>query len=147
MRAWQVAAHGEPRDVITLREVVPPVPARGEVLVDVRAAAVGLPDVLMCRGSYAFSPPLPFTPGQEVCGVVAGVGDGARFGIGDRVLGVTRFPSGHGGFAEQTVLGATSIFRVPETMDDADAAGFSIGWSTAWVALVRRARLQAGEHL
>jgi NADPH2:quinone reductase len=139
MRAWQVARHGEPRDVLQLVETDPPVPGDGEVLVDVRAAAVGMPDVFLCRGSYAFSPPLPFTPGQEVCGVVTATGD--------RVFGVTRFPSGHGGFAEQTLLGADSMYRVPEAMSDADAAAFSIGWSTAWVALVRRARLTAGEHL
>jgi NADPH2:quinone reductase len=139
MRAWQVARHGEPRDVLQLVETDPPVPSDGEVLVDVRAAAVGMPDVFLCRGSYAFSPPLPFTPGQEVCGVVAATGD--------RVLGITRFPSGHGGFAEQTLLGVDNLYRVPEEMSDADAAAFSIGWSTAWVALVRRAQLTAGERL
>jgi NADPH2:quinone reductase len=147
MRAWQVSRHGEPSDVLALADVEPPVPGPDDVLVAVSAAAIGMPDVLMCRGSYAFAPPMPFTPGQEVCGVVTGVGDGAATAVGERVMGVTRFPSGCGGFAEQTLLGAANVYRVPDTMSDADAAGFSIGWSTAWVALVRRAALVAGEHL
>jgi NADPH:quinone reductase len=147
MRAWRVSRHGEPSEVLALADIEPPVPGSDDVLVTVRAAAIGMPDVLMCRGSYAFAPPMPFTPGQEVCGVVTAVGDGAATAVGERVMGVTRFPSGSGGFAEQTLLGAGNVYRVPDTMSDADAAGFSIGWSTAWVALVRRAALVAGEHL
>ena len=147
VRAWQVQRHGEPRDVLVLADVEPPEPAGDELCVDVRAAAVGMPDVFMCRGSYAFSPALPFTPGQEVCGVVTAVGLGVATPVGTRVMGVTRFPSGHGGFAEVALVGASTAFPVPEGMSDIDAAGFPIGWSTAWVALVRRARLAEGEHL
>ena len=147
MRAWRVVRHGEPRDVLELVDVDPPTPGPDELLVDVRAAAVGMPDVFMCRGAYAFSPELPFSPGQEVCGVVTAVGRDVGIPIGSRVMGVTRFPAGHGGFAEESLLGGNTAYAVPETMSDADAAAFPIGWSTAWVALVRRARLVAGEHL
>ncbi|MEX2256049.1 MAG: NADPH:quinone oxidoreductase family protein [Acidimicrobiia bacterium] len=149
MRAWRVERLGEPSEVLSLAaNVDPPEPAADELRVQVRAAAIGMPDVFMCRGTYAFAPPLPFTPGQEVCGVVTAAGaDAAGFPIGTRVMGVTRFPSGHGGFAEEALLGATTAFAVPDAMSDADAAGFSIGWSTAWVALVRRAQLAVGEQL
>jgi NADPH2:quinone reductase len=147
MRAWQLARHGEPRAVLELVEVDPPEPGPDELRVDVRAAAIGMPDVFLCRGTYAFSPELPFTPGQEVCGDVSAVGADVAIAPGTRVMGVTRFPSGHGGFAQQALVGMSTAFTVPETMTDTDAAGFSIGWSTAWVALVRRAQLVAGEHL
>ena len=95
----------------------------------------------------AFSPELPFTPGQEVCGTVVEAGRDVPVTRGSRVMGVTRFPSGHGGFAEQSLLGSSTVFEVPDAMSDIDAAGFGIGWSTAWVALVRRARLEAGEQV
>jgi len=147
MRAWQVQHHGEPGDVLHLVETDEPVPGSGEVRVRVAAAAVGLPDALMCRGSYAFDPPLPFVPGQEVCGVVDAVGDGVDLAVGSRVMGVTCFYDGRGGFAEQTVLAAANAFRVPEEMSAVDAASFRIGFSTAWTALVRRGGLSVGEDL
>ncbi len=147
MRAWVVDHHGEPADVLELAEVPSPPVGPGEVRVRVHAAAVGLPDVFLCRGSYAFSPAMPFTPGQEVCGTVVEVGDGADVAIGTRVMGVTAFVDGRGGFAEESVLGATNAFAVPDAMDDAHAAGFRIGSSTAWIGLVRRGALQAGETL
>lgn len=147
MRAWQVTRHGSPRDVLALAQVDAPEPGPGELRVVVRAAAIGMPDVFMCRGSYAFSPTLPFTPGQEVCGIVDALGEDVTIGIGTRVMGITRFPDGHGGFADLALVGAGTTFVVPEGMTDADAASFPIGWSTAWVGLVRRARMVAGEHV
>jgi NADPH2:quinone reductase len=99
----------------------------------------------MCAGTYAFRPPAPFVPGQEICGVVEAAGDGAGPAPGERLMAVTSFYDGHGGFAEVALARAASSFRVPETMDDAEAAGFRIGYSTAWIGLVRRGRLQAGE--
>jgi len=147
MRAWQVTRHGEPSDVLSLADVAVPDPGTDELRIRVAAAAVGMPDVFMCRGTYAFSPPMPFTPGQEACGVVTAAGAGAELPVGARVMGVTRFPEGHGGFAEEALLGSSTAFTVPDAMADEDAAGMPIGWSTAWVALVRRARLAAGEHL
>lgn len=102
------------------------------------SAAVGLPDALMCAGSYAFSPPLPFVPGQEVCGIVDAVGEGTTIPVGARVMGVTDFFDGHGGLAEQCLMGEVSAFVVPEGFDDDRAACFRIGYSTAWIGLVRR---------
>ena len=147
MRAWQVGRHGTPGDVLGLVEIEEPTPGPGEIRVRVAAAAIGLPDVLMCRDEYAFKPPLPFVPGQEVCGTVDAVGDDVDLAVGSRVMGVTCFYDGRGGFAEATILGAANAFRVPESMPAVDAASFRIGFSTAWAALVRRGALAAGETL
>jgi NADPH2:quinone reductase len=151
MRAWQVARHGVPRDVLELVDIEVPEPRAGEVRLRVLAAAIGLPDARMCRDAYAFRPPVPFVPGQEVCGVVDAVGEGVDrstgLAIGARVMAVTSFPDGHGGFAEYTLAPAGSCFRVPDDMTIVDAAAFRIGWSTAWIGLVRRGALQPGEWL
>jgi NADPH:quinone reductase len=147
VRAWQVHEHGDPASVLTLGEVDEPVPAAGEIRLRVRAAAIGMPDVFMCRDQYAFKPPIPFVPGQEVCGTVEAVGEGVDVPVGTRLMAVTNFYDGRGGFAEQTIARAESAYRVPDGMSDVDAASFRIGFSTAWMGLVRRGALQAGEDL
>ena len=65
MRAWQVIEHGEPNAAMELGEKAVPEPGPGEVRILVKAVALGLPDVFMCRGTYAFSPTIPFTPGRR----------------------------------------------------------------------------------
>ncbi len=101
----------------------------------------------MCESTYPLTPPLPFVPGQEVCGVVAAVGDRVEIALGTRVMAVTSFFDGRGGFAESTIAPVSTCFRVPDDMSDVDAASFRIGFSTAWIGLVRRGALQAGEWL
>jgi NADPH:quinone reductase len=146
MRAWQARELGEPRDVLTLAEVPEPEPGPGQVLVRVRAAAANFPDVLMCRGLYQVRPPLPFTPGIELCGEIVAVGEGVDgLGVGDRVLGGSSLPSG--AFADLAVMRADSVFPAPEGLDDAEAAAFFITYQTGWFGLHRRARLTAGETL
>ncbi|MEV4612661.1 NADPH:quinone oxidoreductase family protein [Kitasatospora sp. NPDC049258] len=141
MRAWQVGALGEPAEVMRLAQDVPePTPGEGQVLVRVRAAAVNFPDALMCRGHYQVRPPLPFTPGVELCGELVG-GDRA----GARVIGTPLLPAG--AFAEYALMDAASVFPAPEALDDAQAAALHIGYQTAWFGLHRRARLAAGETL
>jgi NADPH2:quinone reductase len=147
MRAWQVQQHGEPLDALALVEIDEPVPGPGEVRLRVLAAAVGMPDLFMCRATYPLTPSLPFVPGQEVCGVIDEIGMGVDLAPGTRVMGVTNFHDGRGGFAEAAIARADTIFRVPDEMADADAASFRIGYSTAWNGLVRRGQLQAGETL
>lgn len=147
MRAWQVQRNGPPCDVLRLAEISEPVPGPGELRLLVQAAAVGMPDAFLCRGTYAFNPTLPFVPGQEVCGIVDAVGTDVRIALGTRVMAVTNFYDGRGGFAEVAIARADACYRVPETMSDVDAASFRIGFSTAWIGLVRRAALQAGETL
>jgi NADPH2:quinone reductase len=101
----------------------------------------------MCRATYAYKPPVPFVPGQEVCGIVDAVGAGVDVPVGSRVMGVTSFYDGRGGFAESTIVPVHSAFRVPDSMAAQQAAAFRIGYSTAWRALVRRGELAKGEEL
>jgi NADPH:quinone reductase len=146
VRAWLAGSLGEPRDVLALAEVAEPSPAAGQVLVRVRAAAANFPDVLMCRGGYQVRPPLPFTPGIELCGEVVALGpEVSGVAVGDRVLGGSSLPSG--AFADLTVMNASSVFPAPAGLDDAEAAAFFITYQTGWFGLHRRARLAAGETL
>jgi len=145
MRAWQVGRHGRPLDVLEWSERDVPTPGPGRLLVRVSSAAIGLPDALMCTSAYAFSPPLPFVPGQEVCGVVEAVGEGTTMPTGTRIMGVTDFFDGHGGLAEYCLVGEISAFEAPDMLDDDRAACFRIGYSTAWTGLVRRGGVRAGE--
>lgn len=147
MRAWQVHGKGAPADVLRLSEVPIPPPGPGQLQVRVTAAGVGLPDVLMARGTYPLTPPLPFTPGQELAGVVTAVGDGVETPIGTRVMSTSGFIEGHGSFAEYTVVAAEQAFPVPDALDDAAAAGFWIPHMTGWLALVDRGQIAAGDWL
>jgi NADPH:quinone reductase len=146
VRAWQVHELGEPRDVLTLAEIPDPEPGPGQVLVRVRGAAANFPDVLMCRGGYQVRPPLPFTPGIELCGEIVALGGGVTgFAVGDRVLGGSSLPSG--AYGELAVMTADNVFPAPEGLDDAEAAAFFITYQTGWFGLHRRARLAAGDTL
>ena len=147
MRAWQVVRHGAPADALALCEVAPPEPGPGFLRVRVAAAALGLPDALMCRGAYALTPRLPFTPGQELAGVVSAAGPGARARVGSRVMAVSGFFLGHGSFAQEALALDDFCFEVPPELADAEAAAFLIPFHTAYVGLVRRAALRAGETL
>jgi len=146
MKAWQVRELGEPRDVLALAEVPDPEPGPGQVLVRVLGAATNFPDVLMCRGGYQVRPPLPYTPGIELCGSVVAAGpEVTGFAPGDRVIGGPALPSG--AFAELALMNAAGILPAPDGLDDAEAAAFFITYQTGWFGLHRRARLQAGETL
>ena len=147
MKAWQIQEYGAPSQVLALAETQLPEPGPGEIRLQVRAAALGLPDVMMCRGEYEYHPELPFTPGQEVCGIVEAVGEGVSVSPGDRLMAVTSFYNGYGGFAEQAMTEQSMIYPVPESMLDTEAAAFGISFHTAWTALVSRGCLQAGETL
>ncbi|CAB4939105.1 unannotated protein [freshwater metagenome] len=145
MRAWQITEVGAPVDVLRMVDIPEPVPGPGEVALQVHAAGIGMPDAFMCRSTYAFSPSLPFVPGQEMCGTVVAVGEGSTARVGDRLMGVTSFYDGRGGLAEFTIASDATLFRVPEDMSSSDAATFRIGYSTALIGLQRRGEVQAGE--
>ena len=145
MRAWQITEVGAPVDVLRMVDIPEPVPGSGEVALQVHAAGIGMPDAFMCRSTYAFSPSLPFVPGQEMCGTVVAVGEGSTARVGDRLMGVTSFYDGRGGLAEFTIASDATLFRVPEDMSSSDAATFRIGYSTALIGLQRRGEVQAGE--
>ncbi|MFD8594879.1 NADPH:quinone oxidoreductase family protein [Kitasatospora sp. NPDC059646] len=141
MRAWQIAGVGAPLDVMKLVEDADrPVPGERQLLVRVRAAAVNFPDALMAAGLYQVRPPLPYTPGVELCGEVA---EGPR--TGERLIGTAELPAG--AFAEYALMDAAAALPAPESLDDAEAAALHIAYQTAWFALHRRARLAPGETL
>jgi NADPH2:quinone reductase len=147
MKAWQIKRYGEPRDAIERVDTSVPEPGAGEVRIRVDAAAIGLPDVFMCRGSYVFNPELPFTPGQEVSGTVVAVGEGVQTAVGERVMGVTSFFRGFGGLAEEALALDLATHPTPAEMDPAEAGCFAIPYQTAYIGLVTRAQLAAGENL
>jgi len=132
--------------VLHLEDVPDPRPGPGQVLIDVAAASLNFPDVLLCRGEYQVKPPLPFTPGSEVAGTIAAVGEGVETrSVGQRVLAIPNF--GPGGFAARTLAGVATTYPIPDAMDWASAAALHITYQTGFVALHRRAHLQAGETL
>jgi len=150
MRAWQTVKPGRPRDALSLNEAADaPQPTPGTVHLEVIAAGIGLPDAFMCQGSYALTPStLPFTQGQEVVGRVLGWAEGVdNWQVGERVMAVTSFFTGNGGFAEQCLGLDEFCLPVPDGMSDAEGAGFLIPFHTAYIALVTRGKLEAGETL
>ncbi|WP_033213186.1 NADPH:quinone oxidoreductase family protein [Kitasatospora phosalacinea] len=141
MKAWRITRLGAPLDVMELVDGADlPAPGPGQLLVRVRAAAVNFPDALMAAGQYQVRPPLPFTPGVELCGEVV---EGPR--SGERLVGAAQLPAG--AFAEYALMDAAAALPAPDYLDDAEAAGFHIAYQTAWFALHRRARLAPGETL
>ncbi|GAB4085338.1 NADPH:quinone oxidoreductase family protein [Myceligenerans cantabricum] len=143
MKAWQVTANGEPEEVMELADVAVPSPGPGEVLIRVRTVAVNFPDVLLARGEYQVRPDIPFTPGVEACGEVVALGeDVSHLRLGTRVVG-----SKIGVLAQYATAPARDVREAPPSLDDAQAAGLTVAYQTAWFALHRRARIAAGETL
>jgi len=125
-------------------EIPSPEPGAGQVRIDVRAAGVNFPDLLITRGQYQFKPALPFSPGGEAAGVVSAVGDGVTaFAIGDRVAVTTV----HGAYAEQLVVPEASCVRVPDNVSFEVAGATLLTYATTIHALVDRANLQRGQSL
>ncbi len=121
----------------------PALPGPGEVTVAMRAASLNFPDLLMLVGGYQFKPEVPFIPGTEGCATVIAAGAGVEALLGQRVIVGAR----GGCFAERLTLPATGVRPVPEGLDDGEAAAFTVGALTAWVGLMIRGRLAAGERV
>ena len=111
---------------------------RGRLLIRVRAAGAGYPDVMMAAGQFPLLGAPPFGLGEEAAGEVVAVPAGSRFAVGDQVAGITAFLEGWGGYAEYAYLREESSMRIPPGMTDAQAAGFPIAFRTAYAALVLR---------
>ena len=143
MRAIRCHQYGPPESLVveTLADLEPP---PGHVVIDVKAAAVNFPDVLIIENKYQFKPPLPFTPGSEVAGVVRAVGaDVTQFKPGSRVVAYT----GSGGFAEQALAPAASCVPLADDVEFDLAAAFTLAYGTSHHAVVDRGALQAGETM
>jgi NADPH2:quinone reductase len=143
MKAVVCKQYGPPES-LTFEELPSPRPGPGEAVVAVRAASVNFPDVLIIQNKYQFKPPLPFSPGSELAGVVKEVGEGAGgFKPGDRVMAFTAY----GAFAEEVKVDAARLLPMPEGMDFPSAAAFLLTYATSDHALRDRGALQAGETL
>ena len=127
---------------IRVDDLPEPSPGPGEVLVDVRAAGVNFPDVLLSYGKYQFKPPPPFVPGGEAAGVVKAIGSGVTtFAPGDRVAATMI----HGAFAERVVANELGMLKLPDAVSFEIGAASLLGYGTVMHALVDRAALKAGE--
>ena len=143
MKAMIVRENG-PLSNLQLEEVDDPVAGPGQVVVDIKACSVNFADSLMVDGSYQVKPPKPFSPGLEVSGYVAELGEGVTaFKVGDKVQALTNW----GGFAEKIAVPVDALLKVPEDMPHADVASFVVAYGTSHVALDYRARLKPGEWL
>ena len=143
MRAVLCEGLAEDFSRIVLKDVPLPEPGAGEARVRVEAASLNFPDLLMLRGEYQFKPPLPFIVGMDLAGTVDSVGPGVAMQPGQRVAGGAKT----GAFAEYAICPASSLRPIPEAMSTPHAAAYPAAYTTAYVALVERGQLEAGETL
>lgn len=143
MKAVMCTTLGGP-EKLSVQEVPAPELKPGHVRVHVHAAGVNFADTLIIQGKYQVRPELPFTPGIEIAGEIAELGEGVE-GLkpGQRVMAV----AGTGAFAEEAVVPASAVVPLPDAMDFVTAASFPIAYGTSHVALRHRANLKAGEVL
>lgn len=129
-------------DALTWKELPTPSPKAGEVLIEIKAASLNFPDLLIVQNKYQMKPPLPFVPGSEYAGIVQAVGDGVTdLKVGQHVACL----SGTGGFGTHTVAPAALCLPLPDGFPFVDAAAFIMIYATSYHALVDRAQLKAGE--
>lgn len=143
MKAVLCKEYGMP-ETLVIEEIEPLRADRGQVVVTVKACGVNFPDTLIIQGKYQVKPPMPFSPGSEVAGIVKEVGEGVTgIRVGDHVIAST----GWGGFAEEVVVSASKIIPMPAGLDFTIASAFVLTYGTAHHALKDRAQIQPGEAL
>lgn len=143
MKAVLVRQFG-PIEEACIEDLPPLVPGKGEVVVNLHAAEVNFPDILVMEGNYQKKPPLPFSPGKAGAGVVSAVGEGVtKLSIGDRVAVQVEY----GAYAEQLCTTASNCFKMPVAMPFDVAAALSLVYQTAHFALMERAQMQAGDRV
>jgi len=129
-------------DALNWKEIPTPQPAAGEVLIEIKAASLNFPDLLIVQNKYQTKPPLPFVPGSEYAGIVQAVGAGVgSLKVGQHVACL----SGTGGFGTHTLAPAALCLPLPDAFSFVDAAAFTMIYGTAYHALVDRAQLKASE--
>jgi NADPH2:quinone reductase len=143
MKAVVCQAWGAP-DTLTVQELHDPQAGPGQVVIEVRAAGVNFPDVLIVQGKYQYKPELPFVPGSEVAGVIRAVADDVTtFKPGDKVIAFT--PTG--GFGQQLLAPAQALIPMSPNMDFETAAAITLAYGTSYHAIVDRAKLESGENM
>ncbi len=129
-------------DALTWKELPTPVPQKGEVLIEIQAASLNFPDLLIVQNKYQMKPELPFVPGSEYAGIVRAVGEGVtHLQVGQAVACL----SGTGGFGTHTIAPAKLCMPLPAGFPAVDAAAFIMIYATSHHALIDRAQLKAGE--
>lgn len=143
MRALEVQALAPDLAGLALTERPMPQAGAGQALVRIEAAALGFPDLLMTEGLYQAKPALPFVPGMEAAGEVIAAGEGSRWKPGDRVIVATLTGAAmqYGAFAD------TALLPLPDAMSFAEGAALRAAYITAWTAIARIGRAEAGETL
>ncbi|MES1928426.1 oxidoreductase zinc-binding protein [Salinisphaera dokdonensis CL-ES53] len=143
MRALLCKQFGPP-ETLVVEEMPTPEVGADQVLIDVQAAAVNFPDSLIIEDKYQLKPELPFSPGGELAGTVAAVGDNVKhLKAGDNVIAFT----GYGAMAEQIATDANRVIPMPDGVDHVTASAFVMTYGTTFHALADRADLKSGETL
>ena len=133
-----------PPEALEVADLPDPVPAKGEVVVDIAAAALNFFDTLMIAGKYQLKPEFPFSPAAEFSGTVSAVGPGVSgLKVGDKVCGHTGF----GAAREKLAISTARLVTIPPALDLDRAAGLIVTYGTAIHALRERAKLKPGETL
>lgn len=141
MHAW-LCENPTGVDALTWKELPTPQPQAGEVLIEIKAASLNFPDLLIVQNKYQIKPPLPFVPGSEYAGVVQAVGEGVKhLQVGQNVA----YLSGTGGFGTHTLAPAALCMPLPAGFSHVDAAASIMIYATSWHALMDRAQLKTGE--
>jgi NADPH:quinone reductase len=143
MRAMIMRELGDPSQ-LQLAMLPDPQPGPGELTIDVAAIGCNFADTLICQGKYQVKPALPFAPGSEAAGTVSALGAGVTsFSVGQRVAAQLAY----GGYASMAVADVRRVQALPEALSFADACALGVAYQTAYLSLVDRAHLQAGETL
>jgi len=129
-------------DALAWKELPTPTPGPGQVLIEIKAASLNFPDLLIVQNKYQMKPALPFVPGSEYAGIVRAVGEGVtHLTVGSNVACL----SGTGGFGTHTLAPAQLCMPLPDGFGYVDAAAFIMIYATSWHALMDRAQLKAGD--
>lgn len=143
MKALLCKQYGLP-DTLVYEDAPDPVPGPGQVVIDMKAAGVNFPDVLIIQNKYQFKPALPFSPGGEMAGIVSAVGEGVtHVKVGDKAIG----SCGHGAFAQKVLVPAARTIPMPADADFESAAAFLLTYGTSYHAVKDRGELKAGETM
>ncbi|MEY2780708.1 MAG: hypothetical protein RL307_412, partial [Pseudomonadota bacterium] len=129
-------------DALNWKELPTPTPKAGEVLIEIQAASLNFPDLLIVQNKYQMKPELPFVPGSEYAGVVRSVGEGVTHLKPGQAVACL---NGTGGFGTHTLAPAKLCMPLPDGFPPVDAAAFIMIYATSWHALMDRAQLKAGE--
>ncbi len=144
MKAVRVKQLSDDLSGVSVEETPLAPPTPDQVQIDIKAAALNFPDLLMCRGGYQFKPALPFTPGMEAAGRIAQCGARVKqWRVGDEVI----IGAQQGMMAEKINLPTSALTKKSPHMDWAEASAWAVAWRTAWVALAPRGQLRKGETL